>query len=100
MKEEIKLFFLHKEKLTITQDKGNFWSDKFPREICNCKTYYPGTIKLKKDGSIMQTTTTNYYVYTKKNKKDMIQQLKFRIKEKQGILKAAKILLQYRFKRF
>lgn len=101
MKEKLELYFLHKETLIVEKIEGELITKNFPKEIkLKTNKYVPGRLKLKKDGRIMQTQTTNYFIFTELFKSDMLAELKWRKNQLKKTIKTVNVLLHFNYKRF
>ena len=99
--DKIKLFFINKNTLELKKDelKIRDWG-RFPKDLCDGKINYPYTIKLKKDGSLMQTGDTGFYVFTEKQREKMlkfINHLLIERREQENQLKFFKYIIARRF---
>ena len=83
---------LHKKTLEIIKLKCSVNDEKFPKKITieDPKRIYFKVVKLKKNGEIMLTADSNFKAYTEKYKSDMLDELKYQIKERTKILKKKK----------
>ena len=99
--EEIKLFFINKSNLELKKTTMKFYKeDRFPKELRGGVVYYPYTIKLKKDGSLMQTGDTGFYIFTESQKKEMLKFINYLLKERrreEKQLQVFRFLLMRRF---
>ena len=98
---KIKLFFINKNTLELKKDelKIRDWG-RFPKDLCDGKINYPYTIKLKKDGSLMQTGDTGFYVFTEKQREKMlkfINHLLIERREQENQLKFFNYIIARRF---
>ena len=99
--DKIKLFFINKNTLELKKDelKIRDWG-RFPKDLCDGKINHPYTIKLKKDGSLMQTGDTGFYVFTEKQREKMlkfINHLLIERREQENQLKFFKYMIARRF---
>ena len=99
--EEIKLFFINKSNLELKKATMKFYKeDRFPKELRCSAFYFPYTIKLKKDGSLMQTGDTGFYIFTESQKREMLKFINYLLKERrreEKQLQVFRFLLMRRF---
>ena len=99
--DKIKIFFINKNTLELKKDelKIRDWG-KFPKDLCDGKINYPYTIKLKKDGSLMQTGDTGFYIFTEKQREEMLNFINYLLterREQENQLKFFKYMIARRF---
>ena len=84
IKEEFEIYVLHKKTLEIIKLKCSVDDERFPKKITmeDQRRIYFKTIKLKKNGEIMLTPDSNFKVYTEKYTSEMLEELKYQIKER------------------
>ena len=99
--DKIKIFFINKNTLELKKDelKIRDWG-KFTKDLCDGKINYHYTIKLKKDGSLMQTGDTGFYIFTEKQREKMLSFINYLLterREQENQLKFFKYMIARRF---
>lgn len=98
---EMKMFFINKSNLELKKTTMRVSEEeKFPKELRGGAVFYPYTIKLKKDGSLMQTGDTGFYVFKESQKKEMLEFVNYLLKERrreEKQLQVFRFLLMRRF---
>ena len=99
--DKIKIFFINKNTLELKKTTMRVReAEKFPKKLRGGGFYYPYTIKLKKDGSLMQTGDTGFYIFTDSQKKEMLGFVNYLLKERrreEKQLQVFRFLLMRRF---